>query len=324
LLPGYGYFIWSEQDCRLIFPLPTAASYAPPVKKRNKTFSQIQKKAIFAKVKNWTGRISLILGKYNDLDNYFGISEIASDGKDLFDVMEPLVMNPAISLYFPHENYFNNAGDYTTDYRAPVDENGTDLPRVHRHLCPEYDVCFTYQTDGRPFDDKEMNLLFNSADVYINLASNEGFGLGSCEAMTVGTPIIVNVTGGLQDQCGFKKDGEFLTPDDYIELGSNHLGTYTEHGEWVFPVFPSNRSLQGSPATPYIWDDRCQPETAAIQLRKLYNMDREERKRLGSLGTEFCKENLMTSQAMGQRFIDSMNGAFDKWKPQPKYYMEAV
>ena len=40
-------------------------------------------------------------------------------------------------------------------------------------------------------------------------------------------------------------------------------------------------------------------------------MDREERKRLGSLGTEFCKDNLMTSKAMGQRFIDSMNGAFD-------------
>ena len=187
-----------------------------------------------------------------------------------------------------------------------------------------YHHLLSYETDSRPFNDKEMNLLFNSADVYINLASNEGFGLGSCEALTVGTPIIVNVTGGLQDQCGFKKDGEFLTPDDYIELGSNHLGTYTEHGEWVFPVFPSNRSLQGSPATPYIWDDRCQPETAALWLRKLYYMDREERKRLGSLGTEFCKENLMTSKAMGQRFIDSMNGAFDKWKPQPKYYMEAV
>ena len=49
-----------------------------------------------------------------------------------------------------------------------------------------------------------------------------------------------------------------------------------------------------------------------------------ERKRLGLLGTEFCKNNLMTSQAMGQRFIDSMNDAFDNWKPQPKYHMEAV
>ena len=207
---------------------------------------------------------------------------------------------------------------------SPVDDNGTDLPRVHKHLCPEYDVCFTYQTDGRPFDDNSMNLLFNSADVYINLASNEGFGLGSAEALTVGTPIIVNVTGGLQDQCGFKKDGEFLTPDDYVELGTNHKGTYTEHGEWVFPVYPTNRSLQGSPMTPYIFDDRCQPEDASVQLKKLYDLGREERKRLGSLGTKFCEENLMTSKAMGQEFISSMNGAFDNWKPKEKYTMEAV
>jgi len=207
---------------------------------------------------------------------------------------------------------------------SPLDENGTDLPRVKRHLIPDYDICFTYNTDNRPFNDTEMNLLFNSVDVYINLASNEGFGLGSCEALTVGTPIIVNVTGGLQDQCGFRKDGNLLVPDDYIELGSNHLGTYKDHGEWVFPVYPSNRSLQGSPPTPYIWDDRCQPEDAAVQLRKLYDMGREERKRLGSLGTEFCKENQMTSKEMGKNFIKSMNGAFENWKPQPRYHMEAV
>ena len=88
---------------------------------------------------------------------------------------------------------------------APIDENGTDLPRQCRHLIPDYDVCFTHHKSG-PFDDNGMNLIFNSADVYINLASNEGVGLGSCEALTVGTPIIVNVTGGLQDQCGFRDD----------------------------------------------------------------------------------------------------------------------
>ena len=207
---------------------------------------------------------------------------------------------------------------------APIDENGTDLPRVQKHLCPDYDICFTYDLENRPFNDSEMNLLFNSSDVYINLASNEGFGLGSCEAMTVGTPIIVNVTGGLQDQCGFRKDGKLLIPDDYIELGSNHDGTYTEHGEWVFPVYPSNKSLQGSPATPYIWDDRCKPEDAAVQLRKLYDLGREQRKRLGSIGTDFCRENQMTAKAMGQNFIDSMNGAFKNWKPVSKYHMEAV
>ena len=207
----------------------------------------------------------------------------------------------------------------------PTDENGTDLPRVHKHLIPDYDICFTYNTDGRPFNDLEMNLLFNSADVYVNMASNEGFGLGSAEALTVGTPIIVNVTGGLQDQCGFRDDGgNFLTPEDYVELGTNHRGRYKTHGEWVKPVYPTSISLQGSPMTPYIWDDRCQPEDVAKNLREFYDMGREERKRLGSLGTEFCKENQMTSKAMGQNFIDSMNGAFENWKPQPKYYMEAV
>ena len=207
---------------------------------------------------------------------------------------------------------------------APVDENGTDLPRQCRHLMPDYDVCFTHHKSG-PFDDNGMNLIFNSADVYINLASNEGFGLGSCEALTVGTPIIVNVTGGLQDQCGFRDDdGNLLTAEDYIELGSNHRGKYKTHGEWVKPIWPASISLQGSPPTPYIWDDRCNPEDAAVALRELYDMGREERKRIGSLGTQFCKENQMTAKDMGQNFIKSMNGAFENWKPKGRYTMEKV
>ena len=207
---------------------------------------------------------------------------------------------------------------------TPCDDNGTDLPRVCRHLIPDYDVCFTYNKSG-PFDDEKMNLLFNSADVYVNMASNEGFGLGSAEALTVGTPVIINVTGGLQDQCGFRNfDGDLLTPDEYIELGSNHDKVYTEHGEWVKPVWPSNRSLQGSPPTPYIWDDRCQSEDVAPLLREFYDMGRKERNRLGALGAEFCKENQMTSEEMGKNFIKSMNGAFENWKPRERYTMEKV
>ena len=207
---------------------------------------------------------------------------------------------------------------------APVDDNGTDLPRMCRHLMPDYDVCYTHHMGGT-FEDKEMNLLFNSSDVYINLASNEGFGLGSAEALTVETPIIVNVTGGLQDQCGFRnEDGELLIPDDYVELGSNHRGKYKNHGEWVKPVYPASRSLQGSPPTPYIWDDRCNPEDAAPLLREFYDMGREERKRLGSLGAQFCKDNQMTSEEMGANFIKSMDGAFKNWKPAKRYTVEKI
>ena len=206
----------------------------------------------------------------------------------------------------------------------PVDENGTDLPRVCRHLIPEYDVCFTWDKGG-PMDDNKMNLLFNTTDVYINLASNEGFGLGSAEALTVSTPIIINVTGGLQDQCGFTNDdGELLVPEDYVELGSNHRGRYKNHGKWVKPVYPSNVSLQGSPPTPYIWDDRCRPEDVAPLLREFYDMGRKKRKKLGALGAKFCRENQMTATKMGQNFINSMNGAFENWKPRERYVMVKV
>ena len=38
---------------------------------------------------------------------------------------------------------------------APSDPNGTDLPRVCRHLMPDYNVAFTYTiNNGQPFDDK--------------------------------------------------------------------------------------------------------------------------------------------------------------------------
>ena len=209
---------------------------------------------------------------------------------------------------------------------APSDPNGTDLPRVCRHLMPDYNVAFTYDINGgQPFHDGMMNRLFNSADVYVNMASNEGFGLGSAEALTVGTPIIVNMTGGMQDQCGLRDDeGNLLTPEDYIELGSNHRGKYKTHGEWVKPVYPASISLQGSPPTPYIWDDRCNPEDVAENLREFYDMGREERKRLGALGTKFCRENQLTATVMGENFIKSMNGAFDNWKPRIRYTMEKV
>ena len=208
----------------------------------------------------------------------------------------------------------------------PSDPNGTDLPRVCRHLMPDYNVAFTYEiNNGQPFHDGMMNKLFNSADVYVNMASNEGFGLGSAEALTVGTPIIVNMTGGLQDQCGLRDDsGNLLTPDDYVELGSNHRGKYKTHGEWVKPVYPTSISLQGSPPTPYIWDVRCNPEDVAVNLREFYDMGREERKRLGALGKKFCRENQMTATVMGENFIKSMNTAFENWKPRIRYTMEKI
>ena len=126
-----------------------------------------------------------------------------------------------------------------------VDDNGTDLTEVIKH-CGKYGhYKFTKLPtvqDAWPTD--VLNLYYNACDVVLNVASNEGFGLGSCEALRAGTPIIVNVTGGLQDQCGFRKDGKLLTEEDYVEIGSLHdwrkWKDKLEHGEWVKPVWPTN------------------------------------------------------------------------------------
>jgi hypothetical protein len=210
-------------------------------------------------------------------------------------------------------------------HAAPVDDNGTDMKVVCQTLLPDYPVIFTYDNGG-PMNDEEMNFLYNSCDVYINMASNEGFGLGSCEMLHAGGVIVVNVTGGLQDQCGFKNEkGEYLTADDYVELGSNHKGEYKEHGEWVKPIFPTNRSLQGSPLTPYIFDDRCQYEDAGETLLEWYKVGPEERERCGELGREFVNgDGRMTGKQMSESFIKNIETTFENWKPREKYTLEAV
>ena len=211
-------------------------------------------------------------------------------------------------------------------HSAVSDDNGTDMRALHKALLPDYPIIFTHDIGG-PLDDKDMNYLYNSTDVYINLASNEGFGLGSCEALNTGTPIIVNVTGGLQDQCGFKNEkGEYLTEEDYVKLKSNHTGRYKKHGEWATPIFPSNISLQGSPMTPYIFDDRASYEDASKALLYWYEMEPEERERCGEKGIEFVKDkNIgMDSKEMGDRFIKHMSTAMENWKPREKYTLEVV
>jgi glycosyltransferase involved in cell wall biosynthesis len=220
-------------------------------------------------------------------------------------------------------------------HSAISDENGTDMRAVCETLLPDYPVIFTHDKSG-PLNDKEMNYLYNSVDVYINMASNEGFGLGSCEALHCGTPIVVNVTGGLQDQCGFKKrdfspEGSafterYLIAEDYVELKSNHRGTYKEHGEWVKPVFPSNISLAGSPLTPYIFDDRCSFEDAGEALLEWYKEGPEERERKGEIGRQWVwsDDARMTGKHMSDSFIEAIDTTFENWKPRQQYTLEVI
>lgn len=206
-------------------------------------------------------------------------------------------------------------------HTQPVDDNGTDLPRVIKDVTPDVEKYIVFS--GHRAETAYLNHLYNIADVTINLSSNEGFGLGTCESLLTGTPIIVNVTGGLQDQCGFADDhGNFLDPDIHFsyDWGSNHDGRYKTHGKWAFPIFPSNRSLQGSPLTPYIFDDRARFEDAAEKIMEVYLMGREERKARGEMGRQYAlTHGQFTAERMCELFIEGIDNTLSTFVPRKKF-----
>jgi glycosyltransferase involved in cell wall biosynthesis len=198
-----------------------------------------------------------------------------------------------------------------------VSEHGTDLPAVIETLVPEdYNIIFT---PGK-LDVKALNYLYNLADVQILLTSNEGWGLSLTEALLTGTPIIANVTGGMQDQMRFEfEDGTWI--DFNADFPSNHRGTYKKHGKWAFPVYPSSISAVGSVPTPYIFDDRCRWEDAAERLIEVFNLSKEERQEKGMEGYKWATgdEAGFTSRHQAERFISYTDKLFNTWKPREKY-----
>ena len=199
-----------------------------------------------------------------------------------------------------------------------IDDNGTDLGAVCEFLFdnnPKYNIIFSQQ----PLPPEQMNYLYNMSDVQILLTSNEGWGLSLTEAILAGNPIIANVTGGMQDQMRFVRNGKWMEVD--ADFPSNHNGTIKEHGEWAYPVYPTSRSIQGSPITPYIWDDRCTAEDTALQIKAVYDLSKEERKARGLKGREWAlsDEAGFTGEKMGQRIIENLDELFATWKPRVKF-----
>ena len=205
-------------------------------------------------------------------------------------------------------------------HTAPKDQNGTDLIAVADRIAPGCDIKFS--TDR--INQQQLNYLHNLADCTINIAGNEGFGLVTAESVMAGTPIIVNVTGGLQDQCGFKKDGKYLTSEDYKEIGSLHDWRKWEdkvtHGEWVKPVWPKVQTMVGSLPTPYIIDDKVDVHDVADAIEYWYNIPKEERNKRALVGREeFLGEMGLNHTNMCQTLVDGIETTFKNWKPKEKF-----
>ena len=112
----------------------------------------------------------------------------------------------------------------------------------------------------------QLAVMYNMADVTINIADAEGFGLATLESLSCGTPIIATMTGGLQDQ---------------LTDGENWYG---------IPVYPASKAIIGSQEVPYIYEDRVSQEDVVSALVKMYEMSSDERAELGARGSAWAHE----------------------------------
>ena len=144
-------------------------------------------------------------------------------------------------------------------HTEPKDVHGQDLLQIAAHLgLDNREVVFS--TKKLPLT--ILPLFYSLADCTINISDAEGFGLATLESLACGTPIIVNMTGGLQEQV---TDGE-----DTFGIG----------------IEPASKAIIGSQEVPYIYEDRISKEDFIAAMKKIYDMTREERKELGLRGRQ--------------------------------------
>lgn len=204
----------------------------------------------------------------------------------------------------------------------PVDKNGTDLFKVKEALAPNCNIFFSTNR----VDQEQLNYLYNMSDCTINIAGNEGFGLTTAESVMAGTPVIVNVTGGLQDQCGFrlKDNDKELTADDYIKLQTLHnyreWENKLEWGSWVKPVWSRVQTVVGSIPTPYIIDDKVDVVEVAEAIKYWYDVSKEEREKRGKEGREWMlNEGGLSHFNMCEQMINGIDDTLEMWEPRKKY-----
>jgi glycosyltransferase involved in cell wall biosynthesis len=142
-----------------------------------------------------------------------------------------------------------------------------------------------------------LALMYNMADCTINISDAEGFGLATLESLACGTPIIVNMTGGLQEQ---------------VTDGINWFGIGLE---------PDSQALIGSQQVPYIYEDRLNLNKIVLALKEMYNLSEEERNRLGAAGSQHVEKNynFNTFTKNWIELIEKIQNDYGSWGNRKKY-----
>ena len=176
----------------------------------------------------------------------------------------------------------------------PSDEHGQDLQAIIHELdITNGEVLFSQEK----YPPHELAMIYGIADCTINISDAEGFGLATLESLSCGTPIIANMTGGLQQQ---------------VTDGENWFGVGIE---------PASKAIIGSQQVPYIYEDRVSKEDFIDALRKMYSMSKEERKELGAKGREYVlKEyNFGTFCQKWNAVFDHVHEKHGSWDTRKSY-----
>lgn len=177
----------------------------------------------------------------------------------------------------------------------PKDIHGQDLEAIAREIGLTREN-FGISTIKIPM--QELAKFYNAADCIVNISDAEGVGMGTIESMACETPIIVNMTGGLQEQV---TDGE---------------------GNWFgIGIQPASKAVIGSQEVPYIYEDRVSKEDFVEALVKMFNMSAEERKEMGKKGREYVLKKYDLSK-FAKQWEETMDAFIEKhgaWANRKNY-----
>jgi len=114
---------------------------------------------------------------------------------------------------------------------------------------------------------EHLSMIYNVVDCTVNIADAEGFGLATFESLACETPIIVTMTGGLQEQV---TNGE-----DWFGIG----------------IEPSSKAIIGSQEVPYICEDRIDENAFINALTTFHGLSKDEKAKMGALGRKHLVDN---------------------------------
>jgi len=168
------------------------------------------------------------------------------------------------------------------------DPNGQDLFAVAESLgLNQNDDPKEFLISQEKVPNERLVQIYSAADVTVSVSDAEGFGLSTFESLACETPIIVTLTGGLQEQVTEIKQ---MNQDFTLKRNEKNSGKCIEYKHGI-GLEPTSKAIIGSQEVPFIYEDRLSEHQVVEALMKMYEYGAEKRNELGKAGREHILKN---------------------------------